>query len=300
MKLIIAVLSLFVASAFAQTQKSPGLITGTGAPSAALCKVLGQMYFQTDATAGSNLFGCTTLATTWTLLGGGSAPTPDGYGPYASRPATCPVGYRYTASDSVLVSLCTSSNTYTDTAFGVSVVPPVYATFSNQNAPTTANGTGGVMFFENGYQGGNDLWQTLYKAIPAAPFTWEVGFYTNFTGQNYQRVGLVLTDSNALRTYGIGYENGITIAGANWTNSSNISSGLFNEQFSNPQWIFFKFVDDNTNWSVYVSKDRQTWLRITNPVPRNTFVTATRIGIGANHNNTQQTLPVTVFHWTTY
>lgn len=71
MKIIITL--LFAISAFSQTQKSPGLITGTGAPSAALCKVLGQMYFQTDAAAGSNLFGCTTIATTWTLLGGGGS-----------------------------------------------------------------------------------------------------------------------------------------------------------------------------------------------------------------------------------
>lgn len=45
------------------------LTTGTTAP--ATC-VVGQLFFDTDATAGSNLFGCT-ASNTWTALGGGGS-----------------------------------------------------------------------------------------------------------------------------------------------------------------------------------------------------------------------------------
>lgn len=74
------VLTIFIGllcgrSLAAQTQGTPSQIKGTGAPSSGLCVAgsVGQEYFQTDATAGQNVFKCTS-AGVWTQT---SVATPD-------------------------------------------------------------------------------------------------------------------------------------------------------------------------------------------------------------------------------
>ena len=63
----------------AQTVGTPAQIKGSGAPSSALCVIVGQEYFQTDATPGANLYYCT-AAGIWTLVNTGSSGNP-GYTP---------------------------------------------------------------------------------------------------------------------------------------------------------------------------------------------------------------------------
>lgn len=72
---LLALLGLFTTCDVARGQvDAPMLINqrGAGSPSAALCTTgtVGRLYFQTDAAAGSNIFGCTS-AGTWTLQSGG-------------------------------------------------------------------------------------------------------------------------------------------------------------------------------------------------------------------------------------
>lgn len=87
----LAILAALAACAFGQTTVSGGRTwkgamdshgatitlphrSGTGSPNARdNCATVGETYFQTDATAGSNTWGCTTTGTpgTWTLQGGG-------------------------------------------------------------------------------------------------------------------------------------------------------------------------------------------------------------------------------------
>jgi hypothetical protein len=69
---LLLILTIFIGlmlgrSLAAQTQGTPSQIKGTGAPSAGLCVAgsVGQEYFQTDATAGQNVFKCTS-AGVWT------------------------------------------------------------------------------------------------------------------------------------------------------------------------------------------------------------------------------------------
>lgn len=76
-----------------------GFQSGTAAP--ATCTT-GNVFFDTDATAGSNWFGCTS-ANTWTLLGGGMA-DPGGNGIMARTAANTSVNRTLTAGEGVAVA----------------------------------------------------------------------------------------------------------------------------------------------------------------------------------------------------
>jgi hypothetical protein len=82
--------------------------TGTGSPAGRdACMWLGESYFQTDATAGQNVWYCTSLPSTWTNAAG----VPSG----GSLPATCTVGQLFfdtTAGASFGLNQCAATNTW--------------------------------------------------------------------------------------------------------------------------------------------------------------------------------------------
>lgn len=67
-KLLLALL-LLAGAAQAQISNAPALLGQKGTSTPATCQV-GQLFFDTNAAAGSNVFGCTST-NTWTLMGGG-------------------------------------------------------------------------------------------------------------------------------------------------------------------------------------------------------------------------------------
>ena len=82
--------------------------TGSGSPAGRdACMWLGESYFQTDATAGQNVWYCTSLPSTWTNAAG----VPSG----VSLPATCTVGQLFfdtTAGASFGLNQCAATNTW--------------------------------------------------------------------------------------------------------------------------------------------------------------------------------------------
>lgn len=69
MKKLLLALLLLAGAAQAQISNAPALLGQKGTSTPATCQV-GQLFFDTNAAAGSNVFGCTS-ANTWTLMGGG-------------------------------------------------------------------------------------------------------------------------------------------------------------------------------------------------------------------------------------
>lgn len=84
-KLLAIVLLAIAGSAFGQSGNFPALVGQRGTTTPTNCTV-GQLFFDTDATAGSNVYGCT-AANTWTLMSGGSAVAGC---TYAANVLTCP------------------------------------------------------------------------------------------------------------------------------------------------------------------------------------------------------------------
>ncbi len=70
----------------------------------------GQLFFKTDAPAGSNLYACTG-GNTWTTVGPAS-------GPAASRPGTCSSGQIWLATDTGAVTYCTGAGAWSATLAG--------------------------------------------------------------------------------------------------------------------------------------------------------------------------------------
>jgi len=71
--------------------------TGTGAPTGSNCLAVGEQFFQTDATAGQNLWLATTFGTpcTWTQITSGSGSSGSGITVYASPALTLAAGTYY-------------------------------------------------------------------------------------------------------------------------------------------------------------------------------------------------------------
>jgi hypothetical protein len=80
---------------------------GAGAPSG-VC-VQGEQYFQTDATAGQNLYFCTSTNNWTQMTGGGGAGNPTG----ATDPGTCTVGQLFFNTTGGVQKLCSATNAWT-------------------------------------------------------------------------------------------------------------------------------------------------------------------------------------------
>jgi hypothetical protein len=116
--------------------------TGTGSPAGRdACMWLGESYFQTDATAGQNVWYCTSLPSTWTNAAG----VPSG----ASLPATCTVGQLFfdsTSGGSFGLNQCAATNTWSAIGGGgityqgsITAGAPVVAVSSSKIESLTAS-----------------------------------------------------------------------------------------------------------------------------------------------------------------
>jgi hypothetical protein len=116
--------------------------TGSGSPAGRdACMWLGESYFQTDATAGQNVWYCTSLPSTWTNAAG----VPSG----VSLPATCTVGQLFfdtTAGASFGLNQCAATNTWSAIGGGgityqgsVTAGAPVVAVSSSKIQSLTAS-----------------------------------------------------------------------------------------------------------------------------------------------------------------
>jgi len=214
--------------------------TGTGSPNARdACATVGETYFQTDATAGSNSWGCTTIGTpgTWTLQGSGGG---GGGGLLPWNP---------TAS-----------------------TPPVLASWTQINTGANgvfANVTGGVLVDS---VSGNNI-KGLYVATPGASgsaftITGHVSGTCPTTDTNY---GLLIGDASA-NYISWGCKNGSAGTGLGTcynqvlhTNNTGVpQSAPFqsNPIFTpDPGWLRMQY--DGTNISMQVSAtgaDAASWL----------------------------------------
>ena len=167
---------------------------GQGASAPTTC-IIGEIFFDTDATAGENWLGCT-AANTWTMLGGGGAGP--AYGMGTTPPATCTIGEAFFDTDATAGENwlgCTAANTWTmlggggaGPAYGMGTTPPATCTIGEAFFDTDA--TAGENWL--GCTAAN-TWTVLGKRHErgvTAPVTCSVGdvfFDTDATaGQNWQ------------------------------------------------------------------------------------------------------------------
>jgi len=116
---------------FSQAPQTKTVRVGTGLPSA--CSP-GELYFRSDAAAGQNLYGCTSV-NTWSALGGGAAG-----GASSGAQLTDLVVTRETASQVSLGKFCSPT-----APCNVQIQDTVYS-YSTAVSATNPSGTGNVWF----------------------------------------------------------------------------------------------------------------------------------------------------------
>lgn len=104
---------------FSGAASTATLKVGTSAPGT--CTV-GDVFFDSDATAGSNVLGCT-ATNTWTAQGGGGSSL-TAPGTYAGRPACSTTVFPYATTDWILTYWCDGASAYKAYFNGMAVTPP--------------------------------------------------------------------------------------------------------------------------------------------------------------------------------
>lgn len=114
------------------------LLIGTDPP--ATC-TLGERFFDTDAAAGQNLYGCTSEPGTWTLQGGGGASVPAGLVTFVVS-GTCPTGWSEVAAlNGKAIYGTVAANADVGDAIGSASVTPTTASISLTSAAQTFTGS---------------------------------------------------------------------------------------------------------------------------------------------------------------
>lgn len=155
-------------------------------------------------------------------------------------------------------------------------------------------------------------WAYQYRAYPTPPFTLtarlDVAPGVAMGGSQTAYAGLVISDGTKLITLGPGWNNasgapwtygrGIYATAAKWSTVTALSGALQTNYAAAfhlgilPRW--YRIIDDGTNRAVQWH-DGNDWYTYQSEA-RNTFLTATRIGIGA-YNNGNETAQLRVRSW---
>ncbi len=214
---------LFGCSAGAQTVGTPSQLKGTGVPSGGLCVAqnIGQEYFQTDATAGANVFKCTS-AGTWTQ----------------NVPST--ITWPYIVSGG-LYYVATPTGAY-------AVTPPIAANWTSTNlgtatrtdwasGPITISGTT------------DSAWHMACTTVPSHPYTVRLTFIAGLTSaENIIRNAAIWRQSSDGKLSTIGITGGGLSEFYNWTNPTTSSSNIATNTMQQPALLYtWQLKDDSTN-----------------------------------------------------
>jgi len=209
------------------------------------------------------------------------------FGGYASRPSSPKTGQRYYATDIDLGWRYDGSNW--------DLIHPVYIPYANRidisgwtafnHGTSTWTDINGVLCAQLPTSAGDNI-RGYYKNIPTAPFTSYVLCRVKGHIQQFNMQGLFLGDTTKVNTFGTISVSGVEAADRALYNSvTSFNSNQYRKGIRETQYIWFRINDDNTNWKYSYSHDGMNYHQVYS-VARNTFLTATKVGIFCNRVET--------------
>ena len=259
--LLIILLAGSIALVAQYTGKQTTTKIGTGALPAT-CSI-GDTAFKTDATAGSNWFGCTS-SNIWTQLSGTGATGNAVVTTIGALPLFCTYGSTFNFTDSTYQAICGTSNIYSYFVGTFPVNRPPTSTVGwswvNQrlNAAVTPNGEWIITEDANNTQ----QYSAFTTTLAASTYTIEVGLRASRGASTLPGfLGIVIADGQLTTSKYIFF-------GPSATNDSlfiqyNSQLNTFGSTIFSTVWanepIGFKIIEDAANRTYYVSTDMVRW-----------------------------------------
>lgn len=276
--------------------------SGTSAPGT--CSV-GELFFDTNATAGSNLQACT-ASNTWTTISGSASGTISITDTYANIVGTtCDASLDGTIglpTNSVYDKLrCDGAGNWEHYFQGIQVTPPSTATLStNVNTPVTSTTNGGV------YVGGGASTlnvRGIYQSYPATPFTVDIGFVpvwiNNASFKSGAGIGYRASGSGYVAVFmGTNLDTEVVqyLGPTTYNNLQRQSAGYGPQKSA----VWLRMTDDGVDRSFYQSADGINWIEIFASHGSTTFITANQLGLAFVNEDTTYANGAVFFHYSVY
>jgi hypothetical protein len=231
-------------------------------------------------------------------------------GTYAALPSCTAAitGAVYWPSDSFYALRC-SGSTWAYFGPNFPMTDPNLQSWSwvNQTSATVSSTNGGIILTGTANAGINI--QGRFTTIPAAPYTVTMGAIPLLQGTQYNNCGMALRNSSSGKLVTLdlfaGLNASVTVAPAFFIGGTKFASPTgandgdyisFKGVSLNGPLIFFRFKDDNTNRTFWVSTDGVNFLQLFS-VGRTDYITPDQIGFMCNSYNSNLVPSMTVLSW---
>lgn len=177
------------------------------------------------------------------------------------------------------------------------ICPPKYSSFSwiNQGTATaTYSDLKGIYIYAPNV--GGDQWRILAKNLSySSNYMITIGFISFLYDVDHNHCGMVLLD-NSNKFVAINRKKAHLIQHMKWNSPTSWNSNYVERNINSTDVIFLRVVDNGTNRICYWSSDGINFIQYSS-VARTDFVTPTKVGFGANCNNSTYPCGISVFHF---
>jgi len=208
-------------------------------------------------------------------------------GGYASRPSSPRIGQQYFANDidagwmyngtnwdlihPLFVPYSKRVDISTWTSFNLST-----STWTDYNGILTAELPTSGSVAARGY----------YKNVPSAPYKAKCIIRSLHNAHASNFLGIALSDTTKFRSIVVLGATATSISADSWNSVTSFNSTQFRIPFTENPYTWLCIEDDNTNWKWSYSRDGLNWAQVYS-VARNNFLTATKIGLFVERNESQ-------------
>ncbi len=195
---------------------------------------------------------------------------------------------------------CSSASTASVGYIQSPTAPPTVAslTWVNQSTSTAVDASNGIFLHQP--FGSTQFIAALVQTLPAAPYTATFGIMANIFQVNFNTLGIVVTDGTKIESFFVGWNGSTILYGVNdWNSATSFNAGVLNSSgiaaFLGPV-LWLRIQDDSTNriWTFSIDGFNFEPFKT---VGRTTFLTATKVGIGANAQSTSSDVYFTCVSW---
>lgn len=182
--------------------------------------------------------------------------------------------------------------------------PPAFPTWVNQGGASLTTEADGTLTVHSALDVADNV-RGIFKALPATPWAYKIGFIPNLSAVNFQNCGIALRDSVSGKMVCFGVYRDTDGGGsgplwyiANYTNPTTKSGNVLipvRERGNGP--FYLRLADNGANRTAGFGYNRYTQELANYNVASNSFLVPDQIGIYTNNFNATIPLSLSVFSW---